>query len=35
LPLFIPLGASVARKGERVHSSYTNGVLSMDAYAFV
>jgi 4,5-DOPA dioxygenase extradiol len=32
LPLFISLGAAGA--GRRIHSSYRNGVLSMDTYAF-
>jgi 4,5-DOPA dioxygenase extradiol len=32
LPLFIALGAGV--NGRRIHSSYRNGVLSMDTYAF-
>jgi 4,5-DOPA dioxygenase extradiol len=32
LPLFIALGAGA--KGYRIHSSYRNGVLSMDTYAF-
>lgn len=34
LPLYIPLGAANDRKGKRVHASYLNGVLSMDAYVF-
>lgn len=33
LPLFAPLGAG-GGKGNRIHSSYTYGVLSMDAYRF-
>jgi len=32
LPLFIALGAGA--NGRRVHSSYRNGVLAMDTYAF-
>ena len=32
LPLFIALGTGA--KGHRIHSSYRNGVLSMDTYAF-
>jgi 4,5-DOPA dioxygenase extradiol len=32
LPLFIALGAG--GRGRRVHSSYRNGVLAMDTYAF-
>jgi 4,5-DOPA dioxygenase extradiol len=32
LPLFIALGAGA--KGHRIHSSYRNGVLAMDTYAF-
>jgi 4,5-DOPA dioxygenase extradiol len=34
LPLFIALGASAGAAAKRVHSSYRNGVLSMDTYAF-
>jgi 4,5-DOPA dioxygenase extradiol len=34
LPLFIALGAGERAAGARVHSSYRNGVLSMDTYAF-
>jgi 4,5-DOPA dioxygenase extradiol len=34
LPLFIALGAGEGMKAKRVHSSYRNGVLSMDTYAF-
>lgn len=34
LPLFIALGAAESVAGQRVHSSYRNGVISMDTYAF-
>ena len=34
LPLFLALGASAGAKAKRVHSSYRNGVLAMDTYAF-
>jgi 4,5-DOPA dioxygenase extradiol len=34
LPLFIALGAAAGAPGRRVHSSYRNGVLAMDTYAF-
>lgn len=35
LPLFVPLGAGTpGMPGRLIHSSYMNGVLAMDAYAF-
>ena len=34
LPLFIALGAGGGAAGRRIHSSYRNGVLAMDTYAF-
>jgi 4,5-DOPA dioxygenase extradiol len=34
LPLFIAVGAGGGAVGTRIHSSYRNGVLSMDTYAF-
>lgn len=35
LPLFVAMGAAgAAARGRRVHSSYSHGVLQMDAYAF-
>ena len=35
LPLHVAVGAAgEGAKGELLHSSYANGVLSMDAYAF-
>jgi len=34
LPLFVAAGAGSTGRGERVHASYTYGVLAMDAYRF-
>ena len=34
LPFFVALGAAKGGPGERVHSSYTYGVMSMDTYLF-
>lgn len=34
LPLFVPLGASAGTRGQRLHKSFTYGVLSMAAYGW-
>ena len=34
LPFFVALGAAKGEPGRRVHSSYTYGVMAMDAYLF-
>jgi 4,5-DOPA dioxygenase extradiol len=34
LPLFVALGAGGAAAGQRVHGSFSHGILAMDAYAF-
>lgn len=34
LPLFVALGAGSGARGERVHGSFSHGVLAMDAFVF-